>query len=220
MQLAPVALFVYNRPSHTEKVLDALSANVLAKESVLFIFSDAAKTSKDIERVKNVRKVAKSYNGKFLKVNYVFSKKNKGMYTSLVDGMNFVFEKHAAVIFLEDDIVTSSRFLSFLNDCLKKYKDYENIFTVSAYNYPRKKLSLRYSENDSIFLTQRFSAWGFAIWKDRWNKIYWNINYLENYLSDRKFLKRYKTTGIDKIRMLKNHAYKKNMSLCLCKIFI
>jgi hypothetical protein len=36
--LAPIALFVYNRPQHTERTLKFLKQNNLAAESRLFIF--------------------------------------------------------------------------------------------------------------------------------------------------------------------------------------
>lgn len=37
--LAPIILFVYNRPWHTQQTLDALAKNELAKESILYIYS-------------------------------------------------------------------------------------------------------------------------------------------------------------------------------------
>ena len=43
MKLAPIALFVYNRPEHTRQTVEALLKNELASESDLFIFSDAEK---------------------------------------------------------------------------------------------------------------------------------------------------------------------------------
>jgi hypothetical protein len=39
--LAPIALFVYNRPRHTRQLVEVLQKNELAGESDLFIFSDA-----------------------------------------------------------------------------------------------------------------------------------------------------------------------------------
>ena len=39
-RLAPIALFVYKRPQHTRRALEALSANPLAAHSDLFVFSD------------------------------------------------------------------------------------------------------------------------------------------------------------------------------------
>ena len=43
MALAPIALFVYNRPDHTRRTLEALSRNELADQSHLFIFADGPK---------------------------------------------------------------------------------------------------------------------------------------------------------------------------------
>jgi len=40
MSLAPIILFAYNRPDHTRRTLEALSANLLADQSELFIFAD------------------------------------------------------------------------------------------------------------------------------------------------------------------------------------
>ena len=45
--LAPIILFVYNRPKHTETVINALKKNTLAAESILYVFSDAAKKEKE-----------------------------------------------------------------------------------------------------------------------------------------------------------------------------
>ena len=42
-QKAPIALFVYNRPEHTRKTLEALSRNHGAKGAHLFIFADGLK---------------------------------------------------------------------------------------------------------------------------------------------------------------------------------
>jgi hypothetical protein len=49
---APIALFVYNRPDHTRRTLGYLQKNVLAEESRLYIFADAAKTpAEECERL-------------------------------------------------------------------------------------------------------------------------------------------------------------------------
>ena len=37
-QLAPLALFVFNRPEHTQKILNALCNNHLVEQSQLFVF--------------------------------------------------------------------------------------------------------------------------------------------------------------------------------------
>lgn len=41
--LAPILLFTYNRPWHTEQTLIALMQNEWAKESILYIYCDGVK---------------------------------------------------------------------------------------------------------------------------------------------------------------------------------
>ncbi|MFM9028468.1 MAG: hypothetical protein ACKOQ6_10800 [Bacteroidota bacterium] len=64
-RLAPIALFVYNRPEHTRRCLEALSANFLASDSVLHIFSDGPKadaTATDIVRINEVLELIREKN--------------------------------------------------------------------------------------------------------------------------------------------------------------
>ena len=56
-KLAPIALFVYNRPQHTERTLKFLQENDLAAKSDLFIFSDGPKTEAEKKNVSAVRKI-------------------------------------------------------------------------------------------------------------------------------------------------------------------
>ena len=55
MTTAPILLFVYNRPAHTQRVVASLLQNAEAAQSHLFIYSDAAKTPADNEAVNEVR---------------------------------------------------------------------------------------------------------------------------------------------------------------------
>lgn len=56
-ELAPIVLFVYNRPKHTRQTLVALEKNLLASESVLYIVSDGPKNADAIELVNQVRAI-------------------------------------------------------------------------------------------------------------------------------------------------------------------
>ena len=47
---APVILFVYARPDHTERTLDALAANRLAAETDVHIFADAPRPGDHLHR--------------------------------------------------------------------------------------------------------------------------------------------------------------------------
>ena len=55
--LAPIILFVYNRPKHTKKTVEALKKNVFASESVLYVFSDGAKEDATEEQKNKIREI-------------------------------------------------------------------------------------------------------------------------------------------------------------------
>ena len=54
MIVAPIALFVYNRLSHTRQTVEALQKNELVDCSDLFIFADGAKSQASISNVNDV----------------------------------------------------------------------------------------------------------------------------------------------------------------------
>ena len=76
--VAPIALFVYNRLWHTRQTVEALQGNRLAKESNLFIFSDAAKRPDAAPAVQQVREYVKTIEG-FRSVNLIERVKNFGL---------------------------------------------------------------------------------------------------------------------------------------------
>ena len=55
MPFAPIALFVYARPEHTRRTVEALLANVEAQHTHLVVYADAARNEKDADAVKKVR---------------------------------------------------------------------------------------------------------------------------------------------------------------------
>ena len=75
---APIALFVYNRPQHTERTIKFLKQNQLATESRLFIFSDGFKSAEDEAKVLEVRELLKNIEG-FKSVEVVERKENMGL---------------------------------------------------------------------------------------------------------------------------------------------
>jgi len=75
MNLAPIVLFVYNRPWHTQQTVKALQNNDLADGSKLFIFSDAAKNDAEVENVEKVREYIKTIDG-FKHITIIEREKN------------------------------------------------------------------------------------------------------------------------------------------------
>ncbi|MFA6360880.1 MAG: glycosyltransferase family 2 protein, partial [Dysgonamonadaceae bacterium] len=69
-ELAPIALFTYNRPYHTQQVLESLQKNALSEQSELFVFSDGAKNVEDEKSVRKTREILSKASG-FKKITIV-----------------------------------------------------------------------------------------------------------------------------------------------------
>src|SRR5580704_7112714 len=139
--LAPIALFVYNRPEHTRRTLAYLEKNLLADESRLFIFSDAAKTDDDKAKVEQVRQLIKEITG-FKSVKVTLRKENMGLANSIISGVTTLVNEYGKVIVFEDDLLSSPFTLQYFNEALTRYVNDIEVMHVGAYMYdlPDKKL--------------------------------------------------------------------------------
>lgn len=162
LDLAPIVLFVYNRPHHIMQTVEALQKNELANGSELFIYSDAPKNENAEQNVKEVRDYIQTIDG-FKKVTIVKREKNWGLANSIIDGVTKIVNEYGKIIVLEDDLVTSPYFLKFMNEALEFYKDEKKVWHVSGWNYPIDTDGL-----DDVFLWRLMNCWGWATWADRW----------------------------------------------------
>lgn len=165
MNLAPIVLFVYNRPEHTERTLEALMKNQLASESELFIFADGAKTGASADTLKNIEKTRdiiqqKKWCGK---ISIIESKTNKGLAESVIEGVTKIVNEFGKVIVLEDDMLTSPYFLRYMNDALNVYESNDKVACISGYVYPVK------GNLPETFFIKGADCWGWATWKHVWN---------------------------------------------------
>lgn len=161
--LAPVVLFVYNRPEHTKKTLDALSKNKFADKTDLIIYADAAKNENSIKNVIQVRHIIRQYSSCFASVKIVERNTNCGLAKNIIEGVTQVVNEYGQVIVLEDDIVTSPAFLEFMNSALAEYKNSERVWHISGWNYPINADGL-----PDVFFWRTMNCWGWATWADRW----------------------------------------------------
>ncbi|NLM68334.1 MAG: glycosyltransferase, partial [Enterococcus sp.] len=193
MTLSPVILFVYNRPGHTQRTLEALRNNYLAEETVLYIYSDGPKHNASKEQKEKINEVRNIIRLKqwCKEVHIVESDRNKGLADSIIAGVTEIINRHGRVIVLEDDIITSRGFLRYMNEALNIYQDEEQVMHVSAYIYPHKYKT----ENETLFL-KILSCWGWGTWARAWK--YYNHS-LEDHL------KHFST--IDEIRKFNIHGH-------------
>lgn len=187
---AAVIVFGYSRKEKLEKCLEYLEKNSGIEKMDLHIFSDGAKGVKDIELVNDVRIYLDTYSKKsnFKTVNIYKSEKNKGLATSIIEGVSQIIDKYGKAIIVEDDLLTSDDFLQYMNDALEYYEDKKEYGSISGYTYPLKELE---NYNKDIYVTRKGECWGWGTWKDRWEKVDWNISTFSEYMNNSEMRKEF-----------------------------
>lgn len=157
----PVALFAYNRPKHLRQVVSSLLANPEAVDTELFIFCDAAARVDDLPAVAEVRDYARSIDN-FQRVTVIEREINYGLSRSITDGVNYLCRLYGRVAVVEDDVLVSPYFLSWINAALDKYENNERVMSVGCYVVPTK-MTL-----PETFFLQLPDCWGWAVWERSW----------------------------------------------------
>ncbi|WP_290921310.1 glycosyltransferase [Halodesulfovibrio sp.] len=194
---APVALFTYNRPDHTRRTVEALQQNPFASQSDLFVFCDGAKSSNDAAVIA-VREYVNSITG-FNSLTVIERETNIGLAKSIIEGVTDVVSKFGAVIVLEDDLITSPYFLSYMNICLQYYERFEDVFSVSGWAPPTL---LQVRSEYSVAFFPRTCSWGWATWQDQWHSVDWSVADYEQFKYSRSMQKEFNNGGPDLTKML------------------
>lgn len=199
MNLAPVLIFCYKRLDTLRQTIAALQKNELSKSTELFIFSDGPKKEADKIIIQGLRTYLKSIGG-FKSIVINESATNKGLANSIIDGVTKVLGEYDRVIVMEDDLLTTSNFLNFMNEALENYNNSSDVFSVSGYSF---NLKIPRSYSYDVYFTKRSSSWGWATWRDRWEKVDWSMKNFENTNWTFRKILDFNKMGSDMYNMLK-----------------
>ena len=178
--LAPILLLVYDRPKQTRQTLAALEKNPLAKDSLLYIVSDAPKNAQAVEAVNQVRALIREP-WHFQHINIIERQRNRGAAESLIDAVSRLIRKHGKLIILEDHLETSPHTLRYFNDALYRYQADDLAMAVSGYMYPVEQPKML----PKSFFFRAPNGWGWATWERAWNHFEADIKILTSDLRRR-----------------------------------
>lgn len=199
--LAPITLFAFNRPLHLKKTLAALAKNELAAQSDLTIYCDGPRTAEEQRLTDAVRSVARSAKG-FASLTLVERSSNLGCAGSVMDGLTQMFSQSEKVIVIEDDILTSPFTLSYLNTALEHFRMRKNVFSISAWAPPPTLFRLPQDAEGDIYYVPRFHCWGWASWRDRFERVDWDVKDYARFNSSPYLRRLYAQQGEDLPAML------------------
>ena len=201
-EYAPLVIFVYNRAELAKKMLEAINNNQLAYQTEVFIFSDGPKEKEDIRKVELVRECIHSFKKKnnFKAVTIYEAEKNRGLANSIIAGVSKIIKTYGRVIVLEDDLLTASNFLNFMNECLEYYEKNERIWSIGGTTYRLNALK-KYPHD--VYACYRGESCGWATWIDRWELVDWNVSDFEELMRSWKKRRHFKRGGQDMVNALK-----------------
>lgn len=199
---APIALFAFNRPDHLSQTLEALAANDLAAASALTVFCDAPRHEKEKSLTDAVRSVAAEARG-FQSVSVVARERNLGCANSVITGLEEMFSRHERLVVIEDDILCSPHTLRFLNAGLKRYAAEPVVFNIAAWSPPARIFPVSSAYPYDAYFVPRSECWGWASWRDRWEKVDWDISDYEIFANTSCLQNAFNQGGEDMALMLR-----------------
>ena len=160
----PVSVFFYRRPEHLRKVMAKIRE---ARPTVLFGVSDGPKPgNEEIQKgVDESRKIFREAIDWPCHWEVLERESNQGSYLSVSRGLDWVFERVAETIILEDDTVPDLTFFRFAGELLEKYRDDPKVGAVCGNNYDDPK---DWTSAASYRFTRYHHSWGWATWKRAW----------------------------------------------------
>lgn len=203
---APILLFVYNRPAHVKRTVEALRRNTLAAESELYIYADAARNEEEAEAVAAVREYIHQISG-FKAVHITERTENWGLARSIIDGVTQIVSQSGRVIVLEDDLITAPYFLQFMNDALEVYKDEPRVGHVQGCDFTKAP------NLPDTFLIKWTGSWGWGTWDRAWKLFNPDGAALLKEMEERRLTKEFDFNGkYGFTRMLRRQIQGKNNS--------
>lgn len=158
----PIALIIFNRPEHTERVFEAIRQ---AQPPQLLVIADGPRSHRpdDTEKCAATRAIIDRVDWD-CEVLKNFSDTNLGCGIRPATGISWVFDMVEEAIVLEDDCIPDPSFFPYCDELLERYRDDERIAHISGNNF----CGDRYQLDDSYFFSRYALTWGWATWRRAW----------------------------------------------------
>jgi hypothetical protein len=171
-----VALFVHRRHELLHRTLDCLRATGVAK---LYVFSDGPRDSADADGVDKVRETIAGID--WIDPVIVARTENVGLSRSIRSGLDQLFAHHEAAVIVEDDVCVAPEFYEYACGALRHYQHDRRVAGITGYRPPFATHALDRYPFD-VWLSPRFSSWGWATWRDRWQTFSFDLAHLRREL--------------------------------------
>lgn len=176
-----VLFLVFSRLDTTKQVFEAIRQ---AKPPRLYIAADGARENKEgeAEKVQAVRNFILQAIDWPCEVKTLFRDSNLGCKYAVSGAISWFFENEEKGIILEDDCLPSQSFFWYCESLLERYKEDLRVGQISGFNR-LGKLDLKYD----IFFSRYPMIWGWATWRNRWEKYSPDLELLDEVIHNNLF---------------------------------
>lgn len=182
----PVLFETFVRVDYARQVWEAIKA---AQPKKLYFYSNKGRAEKEgeIERNNEIRSWVKEIDWD-CDLHTWFRDECVDVYTSLRGAITWLFENEETGIILEDDCVPTLAFFSYIDQLIVKFKDEKKVWCISGDNIIRENPS-----GYDYFYSHYHAMYGWASWRDRWEKINWNNLRIEETLKSHFYYQLFKS---------------------------
>lgn len=159
---SPVLFLVFNRPTPTAKVFEAIRA---VRPPRLYVAADGPRADREGEAVRcaEVRRIATQVDWP-CEVRTLFRDENLGCKAAVSSAITWFFEQEAEGVILEDDCVPHPEFFSYCDTLLERYRNDERVWVVTGDNFQQ---GIRRGDA-SYYFSKYNHVWGWASWRRAW----------------------------------------------------
>jgi hypothetical protein len=174
----PVLLLLFNRPEHTQTVLNQLR---LIRPEVLYVHCDGPRKDRPEEdkEVQAVRDCLASIDWP-CDIKTLFRPENAGLRVGVYGAINWFFSEVESGIILEDDCVPDSSFFRYCAELLDYYEKEESVMHIGGSNLGEH---LTCHCEDSYVFSKFTFVWGWASWRRAWEKMTLSMDGFEAFVS-------------------------------------
>jgi hypothetical protein len=164
----PILYMVFNRLDKTKKSFEAIKK---ARPKKLFVAADGPRTKKEKKKTDAVRKYILDNIDWECDLKTLFRDKNLESNKvccnpALTGAFKWFFSQVEEGVILEDDCIPDKSFLRFCGEMLDKYRDDKRVGFIAGFT------NIEVDIEDSYYFSDDGFTWGWAIWKDRFEKYY------------------------------------------------
>ena len=181
----PLAIFVYNRPAHTTRLLTSLLQCRRIEECSIHIYCDGQNPTSPAAPIEATRRIVREW-ADFNRAHVAVQQVNRGPDIAISEAVSDLCSRFGRVIVVEDDLELSPDFIDYMLQALDIYQDAENVYQISGFMFPVKNRP----RPDAFFLNLT-TSWGWSTWARAWKSFTWEATPYLDMVKDSATRRRY-----------------------------